>query len=276
MNLYGLALRLSELIPNNYNNVTQLYIYLKANKTLQQLTHRLPTISNIKLSFFIDSIKKNLDRKTVEWSINNNLYVCDIICFDDHPGNIVCDECKGDGVVKCKNCKGKQVVSCSNCDGSGQETTVDRYGADDVEECSVCDGDGVNICDTCKGYGDYDCPKCEGNGYVDDIEDIPAIEVNSYISYDLNLESELEFMLSNTSEVSNKDFFENYPIISIPYQIINSTDIDVGSISEEYWGNCYINNIDEFDESLYISTGDHYQVLKRENFGKYEINKKFI
>ena len=141
MDLYNVANRLSRLIPDgSYTNLNQLFIYVNTNKTLQQFTHNFPLETAIKLVFFIDSIKKNIERKYVEWSVNNNLYVFDVICFGESPGGVECDNCSGSGYEDCGSCGGSGDDSCWHCEGTGKQEVEDDEEQDEEELAPAAPG----------------------------------------------------------------------------------------------------------------------------------------
>jgi hypothetical protein len=261
MDLYNIAKKLSRLVPDRYNNVTQLYIYLHTNKTLQQFTNNFGYETNIRLAFFIDSVKKNIPRQYVEWSINNGLYVFDQICFSKHPGERDCDNCEGDGYIECNNCDQNNEVICDVCNGDGG----------DEGDCDVCNGDGYVDCDICDSVGRIDCPICDGDGLIIDIDEVPEITVSSYISYDLNTEAELQEYLSMTKEFDIMDFLSR-PKLAILERTFNSTNINTSSIPKENWDKCFLNSIKDFDPAYYKPKGSINQMIMAKDYGSYDIN----
>ena len=278
MDLYNVANRLSRLIPDgSYTNLNQLFIYVNTNKTLQQFTHNFPLETAIKLVFFIDSIKRNIERQYVEWSINNNLYVFDVICFGESPGGVECDNCSGSGYEDCISCGGSGEDSCWHCEGTGKEEVEDDEGNTEEEDCEYCDGSGELTCGDCNGDGSESCNTCDGDGEVGDIKDVPSISVVTYITYDLNLEAELEGLLSNTEDVEDTKFPTNYPVLFTTEDIYNSTNIIVSSIPKKNWGKCFVNKIWDFTPTDFKGTGSYKQVLKLHNQNDYfEMNEKLL
>ena len=278
MDLYHIAKRLSRLIPEgSYTTLNQLFIYINTNKTLQQFTHNFPLETVLKLTFYIDAVKKNLEKKQVDWSINNNLYTFDVICFGDAPGDIDCDDCKGSGHDSCGYCGGDGEESCDYCDGTGKVETEDDEGNSDEEDCDYCDGRGYLECDYCGGSGDEDCGSCDGNGYITDYYEVPQITVITYISYDLNLEAEIEGFLSEMKEVEDTQFADNYPVLFTLDKIYNSESIKVSSIPKKNWDKCFINKVGDYNDSNFTSVGTHKQNLVPKNLPDlYDINEKLL
>ena len=278
MDLYNVANRLSRLIPDgSYTTLNQLFIYINTNKTLQQFTHNFPLETVLKLTFYIDAVKKNLEKKQVDWSINNNLYTFDVICFGDAPGDIDCDDCKGSGYDSCGYCGGDGEESCDYCDGTGKVETEDDEGNSDEEDCDYCDGRGYLECDYCGGNGDEDCRNCDGNGYVTDYYEVPQITVITYISYDLNLEAEIEGFLSEMKEVEDTQFADNYPVLFTLDKIYNSESIKVRSIPKKNWDKCFINKVGDYNDSNFTNVGTYKQNLVPKNLPDlYDINEKLL
>jgi hypothetical protein len=278
MDLYNIAKRLSRLIPDgSYTNLNQLFIYVNSNKTLQQFTHNFPLETTIKLVFFIDSIKRNLERQYVEWSINNNLYSFDVVCFGESPGEIECDDCGGSGYDTCSSCGGDGEDSCYHCDGTGKQEVEDDEGNTEEEDCDYCDGRGYESCGDCDGSGSEDCYKCSGDGNITDVEDVPQISVVTYISYDLNLGAELDNILSNTEDVEDTKFPTEYPVLFTTDDVYNSTSISANSIPKKNWGKCFVNKIWDFTPTDFKVTGSYKQVLKLHNQNYYfKINEKLL
>ena len=272
MDLYNIAKRLSRLVPDKYNSdVTQIYIYIHTNKTLQQFTNNFRYETNIRLAFFIDAVKRDLPKQYVEWSINNGLYVFDQICFSNQPGERECDDCDGDGYEDCRYCGGYGYEDCYTCDGTGKIESDDEEGDD--EDCDDCGGTGNESCGYCDGDGRSDCRTCDSDGTVTDIDDVPEITVTSYISYDLNTEAELQEYLSMTKEFDIMDFLSR-PKIATVERTFNSTNINVYSIPKENWNKCFLNSIKDFDPSYYTPTGSQKQMISVESFRDYDINDK--
>jgi hypothetical protein len=277
MDLYNIAKRLSRLIPDgSYTNLNQLFIYVNTNKTLQQFTHNFPLETTMKLVFFIDSIKKNIERKYVEWSVNNNLYIFDVVCFGESPGEIECDDCGGSGYENCDSCNGSGEDSCWHCEGTGKEEVEDDEGNPEEEDCDYCDGRGEITCGDCNGDGSLDCYKCNGNGEVEDIEDVPSISVVTYITYDLNLGAELEGLLSNAEDVEDTRFPTEYPVLFTTDHVYNSTNINVYSIPKKNWGKCFVNQIRDFKPKDFRNTGTHKQIIMFDTSGFYDFNEKLL
>jgi len=278
MDLYNIAKRLSRLIPDgSYTNLNQLYIYINSNKTLQQFAHNFPLETTIKLVFFIDSIKKNIERKYIEWSVNNNLYVFDVVCFGDSPGELECDDCGGSGYENCDSCGGGGEDSCYHCDGTGKEEVEDDEGNPEEEDCDYCDGRGEITCGDCGGDGSVDCYKCSGEGTVEDIKEVPHISVVTYIAYDLNLGAELEGILSNAEEVEDTKFPTNYPVLFTMDHIYTSKDISVYSIPKKNWDKCFVNRIWDFKPNDFRNIGTHRHILALHNpNNNYDFNEKLL
>ena len=278
MDLYNVATRLSRLITDgSYTTLNQLFIYINTNKTLQQFTHNFPLETVLKLTFYIDAVKKNLEKKEVDWSINNNLYTFDVICFGDAPGDIDCDECRGSGHDICGDCGGDGEYSCHNCDGTGEVDIEDDEGNSDKEECDYCDGKGYVGCDNCGGSGDEDCRNCDGDGYVTDYYKVPQITVITYISYDLNLETEIEDFFSEMKEVVETSFATNHPVLFALDKIYNSENIKVSSIPKKNWDKCFINSVGDYDNNNFTNVGHYKQSIVQKNLPDlYDINEKLL
>lgn len=278
MDLYNIAKRLSRLIPEgSYTNLNQLFIYIKTNKTFQQFTQNFPLEVTIKLTFYLDAVLRNVEKKTVDWSINNNLYTFDMICFGKEPGMVECGYCGGGGTESCDYCGGSGSESCNECGGDGKVDVEDDEGNTEQEECEWCDGEGDLSCDNCGGDGEYNCHRCDGNGEVEDIQEVPEILVTTYIAYDLNLESVIEGFLSEMNEVEDTKFTSEFPVLFAMERKYSSEDIATSSIPKQNWDKCFINKVEDFEPGRFSATGTNYQVLRWVEPGTYyDINEKLL
>lgn len=264
---------MSELIPGNRNNVTQIYIFLKTDSVLSEITKHLTTTDNIKIAFYIESIKRGIDLKSVQWSIENNLMAVDIICFTEYEGEKECNECEGKGYFNCRRCTYGYKL-CQDCDGTG-EMLVDDDGDENYETCDYCNGDGEVICEYCDGTGKIDCEYCDGTGEVDDTG-FPTITVSSYIFYDLNMEEEMMSGIAESLPLKNhEDSLSKYPVLFASETFYNSDDLEPNiRIPEENYGECFINRVYQFDDKLFIAYGNKYQNVRRLHQGILKINGK--
>jgi len=255
MNLYPIAKKIIKLIPN-YDSINQLYIYIMTNNTVSQLTKILKPIDNIKLTFIIDSIKNNFESDSIEWLVNNNLYVFEVIYFGTQLGEKKCGWCDGVGKFTCDECDGTSYINCDECDGTGESYDEDE------DECYNCGGDGDIMCQFCDGTGDLPCEKCDGEGYVDDT--IPTINVDYLLSYDPELEILLERYILDGTNVGDSDFSDKYPIIGLNSHGYSSDDLPQGvsdMIESNLEGNSYINDIHNLDINKIYITGSKNQRL---------------
>jgi len=277
MDLYNIATRLSKLVPDTYDNINQVFIYLKTNNTLRQLTERLQPLQNIKLSFYIDSIKKKLDRKTIEWLVNNGLYVFEELCIGENLGELNCRNCDGNGYFKCKKCNGNGGFNCRDCYGTGESYDEEN---DEDGMCGSCDGDGLEQCQSCDGIGEISCETCDGHGVVDDV--IPEIIVRYIISYSLDLDSILEDYLTSGNPVDFYDILNKYPAIFsveerfVSYGLTNSDVEGIKFSADRLSGNCYVNNIYPLDLDQFDLFGTYNNSIRKKEPRILSINPKLL
>ena len=248
MNLLNLAKRLERLIPDDYRySLTSILGFLRTNSTMSQLTKHLSLEQNIQLSIYLNAIVKGQDLKVVEW-FSKNLYMVDVICFENHPYDMECDECNGRGEFDCSYCGGSGSQHCGECDGDGEV----ENGEGNMETCDWCDGDGSEDCGDCGGSGTESCGACDGSGEVDGPDNVPGVELRTYLGFNPKIMDKLSLMEKEGKEVKEKlTTFLQENFIDLGSHQYNDNDLyDVDEVPEERWGKCFVNNIYEFDGSV--------------------------
>ena len=188
--LINIAAKIAKKFPSS--NLTDIYVYFKGDKFLNQISKSFSPSDLVKLFFLIKAHKEGRELKETSDILSTDLFTFSIIDVSDDYSQITCDDCGGNGSVECYECDGRGKKDCDDCDGTGQDEENDT--------CNVCDGDGDIECDTCDGDGTSSCQTCDGDGDVRD-SDYVDYQLRFYVSIEKEVFNNLE-LLSEGEEIT--------------------------------------------------------------------------
>jgi hypothetical protein len=91
------------------------------------------------------------------------------------------------------------------------------------------------------------------------------------------LGAKLEEILSNTEEVEDTKFPNEYPVLFTTDHIYTSNNINVYSIPKKNWDKCFVNRIWDFKPNDFRNFGTHRHILALNNpANNLDINEKLL